>query len=223
MGLLYKTLLLLVILILLGALGICVWLFVYTGNLPDIEHLSQFAPATKTLVGDSCLASLSMAVPFERIGEPLRHALAAAEPRATISDQIAWSLMCDHRRSPGRYALDSVRVSWHLRRRFTEQQLFTIYANRVYFGDGATGVQIVARNLFLKTAETLSPDEAALIAGLIRAPNALSPYRFPERAMERRNQVLDKMAAQGSLSADEAMKAKAAPLGLVTLKLQKAE
>jgi membrane carboxypeptidase/penicillin-binding protein len=214
MGLAYKILLLFAALVLLAVAGVCGWFFVYTGDLPDIKYLSQFTPVAQSLVSDSCLAGPSTVIPFDRIGKPLQDALAAAEPHVSLSDQIARTLMCNRHERAGRYTLNTVRLSWHIRRRFSEQQLFTIYANRAYFGPGATGVEGASRQFFHKAPDTLSTEEAALIAGLLRAPNLLSPYKSPERALERRNKVLEGMVAQGKLSSDEAAKAEAAPLGV---------
>jgi len=106
---------------------------------------------------------------------------------------------------------------------FSEQQLFTIYANRAYFGARAIGVESASRQFFYKDADTLSIEEAALIAGLLRAPGYFSPYKNPERALERRNKVLESMAAQGKLSAVEAARAEATLLGVVANLSEKGE
>jgi hypothetical protein len=214
MGLAYKILLSIAVLVLIAVAGVCGWLFVYTKDLPDTEHLSRFAPGVQTLVPDSCLASTSMAVPFDRIGKPLQDALAIAEPHESLPDQIARTLMCNRHERAGRYALNTFRLSGHIRRRFSEQQLFTIYANRAYFGPGATGVEGASRQFFHKDPDTLSTEEAALIAGLLRAPDSFSPYQHPDKALQRRNKVLETMVAQGKLSAGEAARAEAAPLGV---------
>lgn len=99
MRLLYRTFLLLVALIVLVVAGICGWLFGYTGDLPDFDHLSQFAPSVQSTVSDSCLASPSTAIPFDRFGKPLQDALVTAESefRASLSDYIAGALLCNNR------------------------------------------------------------------------------------------------------------------------------
>ncbi len=199
-------------LVLLVIAGVCGWLFVYTGDLPDIDHLTKFAPSAQFPVIDPCLASPSMALPFDRIAKTLRDALAIAEPAGSLSDQIARTLMCNRRERAGRYQLNEFRLSWHIRRRFSEQQLFTIYANRAYFGAGATGVESASRLFFNKDADSLSAAEAALLAVLLRAPDYFSPYKHPEAALQRRNRVLEAMAAQGKLSASDAASAEATPV-----------
>ncbi len=199
-------------LVLLAVVGVCGWLFVYTGDLPDFGQLSQFAPSAQSVVSDSCLASPSTSIPFNRIGKPLQDALATAEPAQSLSDQIARTLMCNHSGGMGKYHLNAFRLSWHIRRYFSEQQLFTIYANRAYFGTGVTGVERASEEFFHKEPDTLSTEEAALIAGLLRAPDYFSPYKHPERALQRRNKILEDMVARGKLSASDAARLEANPV-----------
>ena len=204
-------------LVLLPIIGVCGWLFVYTGDLPDFNHLSQFAPTAQSVVSDSCLDGPLTVVTFDGIGKPLRDALATAEPArplpaASLPDRIARTLLCDRREGEGKRHLTEFRLSWHIRMHFSEQQLFTIYANRAYFGAGAIGVANASRQFFHKDADALSIEEAALIAGLLRAPGYFSPYKHPERALQRRNEVLEAMAAQGKLSASDAARAEATPV-----------
>jgi len=214
---LHKIAVSMAILVLPPIVGVCGWLFVYTGDLPDFDHLSQFAPSAQSVVSDSCLAGPSTVVTFDGIGKPLRDALATAEPArplpaASLPDRIAGTLLCNRREGEGKRHLNEFRLSWHIRMHFSEQQLFTIYANRAYFGVGAIGVENASRRFFHKDADALSIEEAALIAGLLRAPDYFSPYKHPERALQRRNKVLEDMMAQGKLSASDAARAEATPV-----------
>lgn len=213
----YKVLLGLAVLIFIAAVGFCGSFFLYTGDLPKTEQLSEFAPTTGHLATDSCLAGLSLAVPFDRIGRPFQDALASAEPGISFSDQIARTLMCNRLESSARYQLGVLRLSWQIRRRFSEQQLFTIYANRAYFGPGATGVENASEHFFQKNANALSAEEAALLAGILRAPAIFSPFKHPDRALQRRNQILETMAARGKLNATEVTAAIAAPISTRSL------
>ncbi len=77
---LHKIVVSMAVLVLLPIVGVCGWLFVYTGDLPDFDHLSQFAPTAQSLVSDPCLDGPSTVVTFDGIGKPLRDALATAEP-----------------------------------------------------------------------------------------------------------------------------------------------
>src|SRR6266403_3745983 len=77
---LHKIVVSMAVLVLLPIVGVCGWLFVYTGDLPDFDHLSQFAPTAQSLVSDPCLDGPSTVVTFDGIVKPLRDALATAEP-----------------------------------------------------------------------------------------------------------------------------------------------
>ncbi len=217
MAVLHKVLLGLAALVLIAAAGLCGWFFLYSGDLPKTEQLSEFAPPAGHLATDSCLAGLSFAVPFDRIGKPFQDALASAEPGISFSDEIARTLMCNRLERSVRYQLDVFRLSWHIRRRFSEQQLFTIYVNRAYFGPGATGVENASQHFFQRYAHTLSTEEAALLAALLRAPGAFSPFKHPDRALQRRNQILETMAVRGKLDATDVARAISAPISTRSL------
>src|SRR5258706_37474 len=217
MALLYKVLLGFAALVLIVTLSLCGWFFLYTNDLPKIEQLSEFAPTAGHLATDSCVAGLSFAVPFDRIGKPFQDAFVSAEPRLSFSDQIARTLMCKRLERAARYHLDVLRLSWHIRRRFSEQQLFTIYANRAYFGPGATGVENASEHFLQKDGNCLSAEEAGLLAGVLGSAAIFSPIKPPDRALERRNQILETMAGLGKLNATEVAKAVAAPIGTRSL------
>jgi Transglycosylase len=207
----YKVLLGSAVLVLIAAGALISRVFLHTSDLPDIEHLSEFAPASGNQVTDTCLHGIAFAVPFDRIGKRFREALESAEPPTSFADQIARTLMCAKLERSARYQLDVFRLSWHIRRRFSEEELFTIYANRAYFGPAATGIENASDHLFQKTADTLSIEEAALLAGVLRGPDMYSPFKYQNRAINRRNEVLKRMASQGKLSGTELARALATP------------
>jgi membrane carboxypeptidase/penicillin-binding protein len=192
--------------------GLAVWFFVYTGDLPDIGQLTQFAPAEQAVASDACLSSASTVVPSDRIDSTFFSALATAEQNHSFDLQIARLMMCGRQYRPVPYQLATIRLGWHIRRKFTEKQIATIYANRAYFGVGVTGVQNASVKLFGKGADHLSIEEAALLAGMLAAPDRFSPYAHPEKALERRNKVLADMATEGKISAAEAARAEIAPI-----------
>ena len=86
----------------------------------------------------------------------------------------------------------------------SKQEIFERYINTVYFGNGAYGIGAAARRYFGKAVSALTLDESALLAGLIRRPNALDPYEYPNAALSRRQTVLDKMVEVGWLAEAEA-------------------
>ena len=117
-----------------------------------------------------------------------------------------------------RRKLSEIMISLELEQKFNKQQIFEFYANRVDLGQRGSftisGFAQASQAYFNKDLKDIDLPEAALIAGLIQAPSALSPYRHPKRALERRNTVLDAMADTGAITHADAEKAKAAPLKL---------
>jgi len=100
-------------------------------------------------------------------------------------------------------AIMAVWLEWH----FTKDQIMTIYLNRTYFGAGTYGVDAAAHKYFKKSARHLSVYEAAVIAGLLKAPSRYSPTTYPERSRARAKVVLDQMQEAGYiLSTDECMR-----------------
>ena len=114
--------------------------------------------------------------------------------------------------------LTEMMIAIELEQRFSKQQIFELYANEVPMGQrgsfGISGLGEAARSYFNKDLKNLTLPEAALLAGLIQRPSYLSPYRHPERALDRRNLVLDSMVETGAITRAEADKAKATPLKL---------
>jgi membrane peptidoglycan carboxypeptidase len=88
------------------------------------------------------------------------------------------------------------------------------YLNIAYYGDGAYGIDAAARHWFSTSAAALAPEQAALLAGVVKNPSYYDPKRAPERATQRRNTVLAVMAEQGKLSPTDAQRLMAEPLGL---------
>ena len=101
-----------------------------------------------------------------------------------------------------------------LERRYSKDQLLERYVNQVYFGEGAYGIQAAAHQFFDVDAQHLTPAQAALLAGKIRAPGALDPRRHPDRVLSRRDQVLERMAELGWLGLQELGVAKREPMVL---------
>jgi penicillin-binding protein 1B len=114
--------------------------------------------------------------------------------------------------------LSEIMISLELEQKFSKQQIFEFYANRVDLGQRGSftisGFAEASKSYFNKDLKDITLPEAALLAGLIQAPSFLSPYRHPERALERRNTVLDAMADTHAITRADAEKAKATPLKL---------
>jgi penicillin-binding protein 1B len=109
-------------------------------------------------------------------------------------------------------------IAEELEQKFTKQQILEFYANWVDLGQRGSftisGFGEASHDYFNKDLKDITLPEAALLAGIIQRPSYLSPYRHPERALERRNLVLDSMVETHAITKAEADKAKAAPLKL---------
>ena len=130
------------------------------------------------------------------------------EGGSTITQQLAKNLFLSPERTIRRKVQEILLALW-LEHRFTKDQIFSIYLNRVYLGAGAYGVDAAARRYFGKSAREVSLYEAALLAGLLKAPSRLNPLRNPDQADSRTGLVLAAMQATGAISEAEAESAKA--------------
>jgi len=114
--------------------------------------------------------------------------------------------------------LTEMLIATELEQKFSKQQIFEFYANWVDLGQRGSftinGFAEACRAYFNKDLKDITLPEAALLAGIIQRPSYLSPYRHPERALERRNLVLDSMVETHAITRAEADKAKAIPLKL---------
>lgn len=117
-----------------------------------------------------------------------------------------------------RRKLTEMLIAEELEQKFSKQQIFEFYANWVDLGQRGSftisGFAQASRAYFNKDLKDITLPEAALLAGIIQRPSYLSPYRHPERALERRNVVLDAMVDTHAITKAEAEKAKATPLKL---------
>ncbi|MHB1841421.1 MAG: penicillin-binding protein 1A [Acidobacteriaceae bacterium] len=136
-----------------------------------------------------------------------------AQGASTLTMQLAKNLFLSPERSFHR-KLQEVLLSIQIERNFTKQQIFTLYANQIYLGQGVYGFEAGSEYYFSKPAREVTLPEAALLAALPRGPSYYSPVTHPERALVRRNLVLNAMLEDGVITAQQAAEAKASPLGL---------
>jgi penicillin-binding protein 1A len=171
-------------------------------------------------------------VPLEQISPHVRHAVVAVEDHrfyahpgidpvglaravgrnlrsggvveggSTLTQQLARTLFLSNKRTWARKAKEAA-LAVLLEEHLTKDQILELYLNRVYLSAGIYGVEAMSRKLFVKKARDLNVAEAALIAGLIRAPSALSPWSNIDGAIERSNVVLRRMREQGYITERE--------------------
>ena len=141
------------------------------------------------------------------------HSSGRAQGASTLTMQLARNLFLSSQKTYGR-KIQEIFLSMQIERRFTKQQIFTLYANQIYLGHGTYGFEAGSEFFFSKHVKDLTLPEAALLAALPKGPEAYSPLKYPDRALRRRNLVLSEMLEDRKITEAQANAAKAAPLGL---------
>lgn len=126
----------------------------------------------------------------------------AVQGGSTLTQQLAKNLFLSPERTVERKVQEVLLAFW-LEQKYTKDQILAMYLNRVYFGSNAYGVEAAARRYFNKSARDVNLGEAALLAGLLKAPSRLSPARDPEAAEARAQVVLQAMREEGYVTEDE--------------------
>ncbi len=134
---------------------------------------------------------------------------------STLTQQVAKNLFLSPERSLKRKVQELLLAFW-LEHKFTKDQIFTLYLNRVYFGAGTYGVEAAAQKYFSKSAKRLSLYESALIAGLLKAPSRYNPQANPKQAEKRTAVVLMNMVNAGYITQKQADKAKRSKHRVIT-------
>jgi penicillin-binding protein 1A len=209
----------------------------------DGQEIAQFATERRVVVGyDQIAPVLRQAIISTEDADFERHfgLSIAATTRAvamdlmtgerkgasTITQQIARDLFLrQYMRDGGVYARSGLEgierklkewlVAMQLERRYTKREIFTLYANQMYLGHGAYGVEAASHLYFDKPAKELAVEEAAVIAGIIQSPERLSPFVDPRRCVTRRNYVLQRMAEEHYITGEQAREAQQRPLVLL--------
>jgi penicillin-binding protein 1A len=179
-------------------------------------------------------------IPYEAIPLKLRQAILAAEdaefeqhvgfsiPRivvtaindvihrrmhgaSTLTQQLARKLFLTDEKTPER-KIKELLLTIQIEKRYTKREIFTLYANQMYFGHGVYGVEAASHLYFGKSAKDLELEEAALIAGILQGNVRQSPYVNMDAALRRRHYALSRMAEVGFITAEEADAARKKPI-----------
>ncbi len=149
-----------------------------------------------------------------------------AQGGSTLTMQLARGFFLSPEKRYTRKLIE-IMITFQLEARFNKQQIFAMYANQINLGQrgsfGINGFGEAAQSYFGKDVRQLDLPESALIAGMIQRPNYFSPYKHPERAMERRNLVLDSMVETGAITQADADRAKAQPIHLAPASVDASE
>ena len=159
-------------------------------------------------------------IDFERVLTiPLLNLIGKKQGGSTITQQLAENLFSGERAHNPFVRFTQKLKEWiiavQLERRYTKQEILTMYLNTVDFGAYNTfGIKSAARTYFSTTPDKLSPDQAAMLVGMVKGPGIYSPIRHPDRALQRRNIIMSLMEKQGFLSDGQFQELKRKPLGL---------
>ncbi|MZP28716.1 PBP1A family penicillin-binding protein [Heliobacterium undosum] len=136
------------------------------------------------------------------------------EGGSTITQQLIKNVYLSPEKTLER-KLKEVHLAYHLERQVGKDRVLELYLNRIYFGEGAYGVEAAARTYFGKTLKELTLSESALLAGLPKNPGAYSPTVSLEASQERRNTVINQMARHGLITPEQAQRARLEPIRLI--------
>ncbi|OBZ15979.1 transglycosylase domain-containing protein [Bacillus sp. FJAT-26390] len=136
---------------------------------------------------------------------------------STITQQLAKNVFLSQERTWSR-KWNEVLLAKKIEENYSKEEIIAMYLNQIYYGEGAWGIDRAANTYFGKEPGQLTVAEAALLAGLIKAPSALTPYKHKDKALERRNVVLQLMKEQGLISEDSYSKSVQEPIQLLSSK-----
>jgi penicillin-binding protein 1A len=174
------------------------------GEALSLDEMSPYIPEALIAIEDRRFYSHFGVDPIGLARALVTNVLAGhtVEGGSTITQQLAKNLFLSPERTIERKVQEVLLALW-LEHKFTKEQILEMYLNRVYFGSGAYGVQAAARTYFHEPAKDVTLDQAALLAGLLKAPSRLSPKNDPEAAKARQMVVLEAMRETGFVTQKE--------------------
>jgi penicillin-binding protein 1A len=137
------------------------------------------------------------------------------EGASTITQQLAKITFLTPEKTIKRKLREAV-LATRIEKNLSKGEILELYLNRVYFGHGAYGAEMAARTYFGKSVSDITLPEAALLAGLLKAPNSYSPFNSFERAKTRQRVVLARMEEEGFINRKQRVEAVQAPIYLST-------
>ena len=130
-----------------------------------------------------------------------------AQGGSTITQQLARNIFLNNNRTFGRKGREML-IALAMERKFSKEQILELYLNKVYYGGGAYGIDAASRRFFAHSAKDLELAEAAIIAGLVKAPSRYSPTADAQAAIDRATVVLEVMQDAGAITAAQAAETK---------------
>jgi penicillin-binding protein 1A len=174
------------------------------GEAIPLDSMSPYIPLAVMAIEDRRYYSHFGFDPIGFTRAMLRNALSGrmVQGGSTITQQLAKNMFLTPDRTLERKVQEVLLAFW-LESKYSKDQILAMYLNRVFFGSNSYGVEAASRRYFNKSARDVTLTEAAILAGLLKAPSALSPAKNPEGAMERAKLVLGAMEEEGYISHEE--------------------
>jgi penicillin-binding protein 1A len=179
----------------------------------DLDEMSPHLKRAVLAIEDSYFYSHNGINPSS-VGRALManfQAGSTVEGGSTITMQLVKNLFLTPERAISRKVAEAV-LALRLEQIFSKDEILEMYLNQVYWGHNNYGVETAAQSYFNKSARDLTLPEAAMMAGLIQAPESYSPFRDYENTKQRQGVVLNRMRQLGWITPEEEQQAKAAPL-----------
>src|SRR5438105_11496904 len=134
-----------------------------------------------------------------------------AQGGSTLTQQLARAIFLSPQKTISRKVNEAL-VAFEIERRYSKEQILTMYANEIYLGHGNYGIEAASRYYFGKSVKEVGLAEAALLAGIVQRPEDQSPFRNPGLARARRSTALRRMLAEGYITEAQRRAADAEPL-----------
>jgi penicillin-binding protein 1A len=165
-----------------------------------INDLPPYLPKAFVAIEDRRFYSHWGVDPFGIVRALTRNAAGGSmQGGSTLTQQLAKNLFLTQERTLSRKIQEAILAVW-LEHKYTKNQILELYLNRVYFGSGAYGVEAAAQKYFGHSAKSVTLSEAAMLAGLMKAPTKLAPNRNPAGARERAAEVIAAMTQEGFIT-----------------------
>ena len=132
-------------------------------------------------------------------------AMSFVEGGSTITQQLAKNMYFTQEKKMER-KIAEVFMAWEIEDKYSKEEIFELYVNTIYFGDGYYTVKDACHGYFNKEVNEMTDSECILLAGIPNAPSAYSPTKNPDLAKQRQRQVIEKMIENGYLTQEEANK-----------------
>ena len=174
------------------------------GEALSLENMSPYIPQAVIAIEDRRFYSHFGVDPFGLARAMLTNVTAGrmVQGGSTLTQQLAKNMFLSPERTLERKVQEVLLAFW-LEHKYSKDQILAMYLNRVFFGSNSYGVEAASRRYFNKSARDVNLGEAALLAGLLKAPSRLSPARDPEAAEARAQVVLGAMREEGYITDNE--------------------